>query len=683
MTFLSSLLVAALVVGWSGPVAASYEVVSMSGNQTTNQTIADDDLAQTYVPTVVPTPTPTIVPIGVPTLTKVPTMTKVPTLTKVPTTNKPTTDDKDDDESGSCGDARSEKDSAAQCDIAKSDDCDNDYAVAYYCSASWSKPLLAVLYLVWMVVLFVLLGSTADEYFSPALEQLSQDAGLPPRFAGVTLLALGNGAPDVSSTMHAVSSSRQGYRLALGSLTGAGMFVGTVVAGAVMVYGKGAKAKGALLRDVSAYLCACSVIVGVMTGIGHVGYTEVTIFLTCYAAFVGIVLAADLWHRRPGGPADQLARSGGTLDDDDDPRAVELLLTLLHSVRRPDHGGAHKDDEDEIGFEAMERNPLPQASDEQRGYVVIDGDAASGPFVNGGQSAIDSDTFSQSLLADNDDDDKEPNDSLIGEIWDHCKDHVNEVMEMSLKDKILAIPELPFVLVRRATVPLTSDDSYARGPLVLSCVGAPLWLCVYFWSNGSDAAVSPAVLVPALVVGCVMAFAVYIKTQSGPLPKAPALALALFGFAVAATWIDVFADQLVGTLQFYGALVGIPETALGLTVLAMGNSVGDFSTNIAMAKKGLANMAITACFAGPVFNALVGLGLGFSQRLAKLKVSQVDASINTSLYVGFAAIGINCIALLVVGIANRNFIPPAFGYFSIALYVAYLTTSLTVIFAAS
>ena len=47
-------------------------------------------------------------------------------------------------------------------------------------------------------------------------------------------------------------------------------------------------------------------------------------------------------------------------------------------------------------------------------------------------------------------------------------------------------------------------------------------------------------------------------------------------------------------------------------MLAWGNSIGDLSTNMAMARKGLANMAMTACFAGPVFNMLVGLGLGFS-----------------------------------------------------------------------
>jgi len=37
----------------------------------------------------------------------------------------------------------------------------------------------------------------------------------------------------------------------------------------------------------------------------------------------------------------------------------------------------------------------------------------------------------------------------------------------------------------------------------------------------------------------------------------------------------------------------------------------DLSGNVTMARKGLANMGITACFSGPVFNILFGLGCGF------------------------------------------------------------------------
>lgn len=46
----------------------------------------------------------------------------------------------------------------------------------------------------------------ADEFFSVILSQISQDLGLPPRLAGVTLLALGNGAPDLSASIAAVKS---------------------------------------------------------------------------------------------------------------------------------------------------------------------------------------------------------------------------------------------------------------------------------------------------------------------------------------------------------------------------------------------------------------------------------------------------------------------------------------------
>lgn len=81
---------------------------------------------------------------------------------------------------------------------------------------------------------------------------------------------------------------------------------------------------------------------------------------------------------------------------------------------------------------------------------------------------------------------------------------------------------------------------------------------------------------------------------------------------MAATWIDYVADHLVSILNFMGIVLHIPDAIMGLTVLAWGNSMGDLSANITMARKGLANMAMTACFAGLIFNILVGLGLGFS-----------------------------------------------------------------------
>ena len=85
-------------------------------------------------------------------------------------------------------------------------------------------------------------------------------------------------------------------------------------------------------------------------------------------------------------------------------------------------------------------------------------------------------------------------------------------------------------------------------------------------------------------------------------------------------------------LDYFGTLSGIKHEVLGLTVLAWGNSIGDLSTNVAMAKRGLSNMAMTACFAGPIINLLVALGLGFVRFLAANSLDSIPVRLDVSDY---------------------------------------------------
>jgi sodium/potassium/calcium exchanger 6 len=56
---------------------------------------------------------------------------------------------------------------------------------------------------VFMFIGMYTLASTADNYLSPALETMTTKFGLSDSIAGVTLLAFGNGAPDVFSSISA------------------------------------------------------------------------------------------------------------------------------------------------------------------------------------------------------------------------------------------------------------------------------------------------------------------------------------------------------------------------------------------------------------------------------------------------------------------------------------------------
>ena len=160
--------------------------------------------------------------------------------------------------------------------------------------------------------------------------------------------------------------------------------------------------------------------------------------------------------------------------------------------------------------------------------------------------------------------------------------------------------------------------------------------------------------------------------------------VALYGFIVAATWIDYIGAHLVRLLAFFGAVLKIPNPVMGLTVLAWGNSMGDLSTNVTMARKGLGNMGATACFAGPCFTLLCGLGSGFAALLASdPNLTTIKVTMPPSIKVGFASIILNCLLLVLSGLLvfrRGGKIGPSHAYLMLTIYVSYLATCIALQF---
>lgn len=82
---------------------------------------------------------------------------------------------------------------------------------------------------------------------------------------------------------------------------------------------------------------------------------------------------------------------------------------------------------------------------------------------------------------------------------------------------------------------------------------------------------------------------------------------AYLGFFMSVAMIYTIANEVVDILQSIGVIFNISKFLLGLTVLAWGNSIGDFISNLSMAKNGFPRMAISACFGGPVLSKFINI----------------------------------------------------------------------------
>ncbi|KAI2791477.1 hypothetical protein POX_c04338 [Penicillium oxalicum] len=104
------------------------------------------------------------------------------------------------------------------------------------------------------------------------------------------------------------------------------------------------------------------------------------------------------------------------------------------------------------------------------------------------------------------------------------------------------------------------------------------------------------------------------EDSEGPMPQClPDIwrpFLSMLGFFVAICWIATIATEVVSILKTIGVILNISDSLLGLTVFAVGNSLGDLVADITIARLGYPVMALSACFGGPMLNILLGVGLG-------------------------------------------------------------------------
>lgn len=154
--------------------------------------------------------------------------------------------------------------------------------------------------------------------------------------------------------------------------------------------------------------------------------------------------------------------------------------------------------------------------------------------------------------------------------------------------------------------------------------------------------------------------------------------LLLMNFVMSVFWISLVAGELLSCLSAVGIILNVPPALLGLTVLAWGNSVGDLVADVAVAKAGQPAMAIAGCFAGPMFNMLIGFGSALVFGTLQTFPEGYNLIFNTNIIIAFVFLLLSLMGSLLVVAGFRFRVPKFWGFCLVGAYALFIVTSLLV-----
>ncbi|KAI8992158.1 Sodium/calcium exchanger protein-domain-containing protein [Mycotypha africana] len=211
--------------------------------------------------------------------------------------------------------------------------------------------------------------------------------------------------------------------------------------------------------------------------------------------------------------------------------------------------------------------------------------------------------------------------------------------------------------------------------LIVQCIFSLLFIFGVFYMNGMIPSyfVSLGGVVGLLLAGIVCKFT---KKEE---PPSWFWMISFFGFFVSLNWIFLLANEVVGLLQALGEIFCISESIMGLTVFALGNSIGDLVTNTAMAKMGFPTMAISACYAGPLLNMVLGVGVSSFYQTWKLgEAYKLD--IAPTILISAGGLMTVLISTLIVVNINGYHVTQQLGWWMIFVYFACCFTNFLIEF---
>ena len=529
---------------------------------------------------------------------------------------------------------------AANCPLGTSGTNLVNYFAIHYCAFGEAQPVGYIFLAVITFVVFSLLGTTADNFFVVQLETLSQNLKLSPTTAAITLLAIGNSAPDVFSDLAAVGNSD--FALALGELMGASMFLTTVVLAAVILYatqdGKECTVDKTPIRDILSFaVVLAALFVFVVTG-DKVTTDEALCIIGAYIIYVICVIVYEKKYGAPSDGARETSNSSliwsrrSTSSQSVLENGLETGLIKSHSsVQAPEQ--------------------ITKAGEEETSSVQ-----APEQITKAGEEEME--------------------DNLIGLDWDSTA---------SIYDKVVFIAEYPFSFLRWLSIPSADNSWSSRRRFMAHVVPIGATVIVYLdfspmWTGGTPYDGFGGFFWLFMILSYFVGTAMFQLSKDDELPKWSWVLVAL-AFLSTVAWLDLLGNECVAVLESIGVITGLTDTAaghsiLGVTLLAWANSIGDFVADTAVTKAGKPEMGVSSVFASPMLTCCLGIGISTLITCFQSGKGYVDTVLDSELSLSFVFMTISLCSSLAVIVGSGFKLPRWYAFYLFALYAAYMLFSI-------
>lgn len=422
--------------------------------------------------------------------------------------------------------------------------------------------IIKALMIVMIVVLIWLLGTTAADFFVPPLLYISNKLNLSQEIAGATILALGNGAPDIFAVVTA--GTKGDLPLSVSEMLGSNMFTLCITGGFILFLWSRVRPEENE-EDFSIDDDATTPNVDAPGADKEVGRPTVNIYQAVYMKEKAEGFGKRMLYT--------LAIYMLTLA-----MVAMVLMYGTHSIWK-------------VCF-------LPPIYFLYLFMLWTLSDSPSSELKEG-VGASHSSSCDEDAGGEEAGNEPEP---LAG---------LAKPKDASILQTTSWILKYPTYIVRWICIPPV-NGYWSQQHRLFSSI-APTAMLVFCWltntGNMQELTLYPILGFSALALA--ISTAIFICSSSEPVLPWFYPLLSLVALISAILWLAVLAAEITAVLEAIGYAMRIPRLRLGFTAIAWGNSLGDLLVCVATVRKGHAGMAIAAIFAAPLIDDLIALGISF------------------------------------------------------------------------